>query len=250
MFKAIRDFFAGLGRRLGGGLRTVRPSDVARLFAFEFTVVLLGVLAAQALASWLTSRGTAARSEEALTEYRRDLADGHETALIWSAAIPCLRQRVSAVMITAGNAGIASPEMVKRPGLWTTLVDPLDVDTRLYAQRVFGPDWLQKTGDAAKQINRIDTLSEELAGRWMQFTRLDPANGRVRDGDLLAAREAAATIQSHLRSIEISAYLTEVGLRELRIVESHSIEDGTRRRPARTCDEIVRDREIAVHDSV
>jgi len=246
MFKAIRDSAWVFGRRVGTGWHQLHQRELVRLFLFEFIVVLLGVLTAQALSNWSGNRQIAGRSEEALAKYRRDLADGRETALFWIGAMPCLQQRVSTIMVRAGDGSDISADLARRPGLWSLIVEPLDVDTKLYARRIYGPDWLQKAGDAAKQVNRIDATLQSLAGRWMQFTRLDPANGKIREGDVLAARDAAAAIQADLRTIAISAYLTNVGLGEIGIESSHTVEDGTRRRPARNCGEIARAGQIAV----
>lgn len=81
MFKAIRDSALVFGRRVGAGWHQIHQRKLVRLFLFEFIVVLLGVLTAQALSNWSGNRQIAERSEEALAKYRRDLADGRETAL-------------------------------------------------------------------------------------------------------------------------------------------------------------------------
>ena len=70
-----------------------RGKITVRLFVFEFVVVVVGVLVAQALANWVQGRAAIREMEQAKARSAHEIAQSLEVALIWQAAVPCLRER-------------------------------------------------------------------------------------------------------------------------------------------------------------
>ena len=106
MFQVVRHWW-------GGG----RGKLTARLFVFEFVVVVVGVLAAQALANWV---GTRAEREAG----RRLFADATESARqldrtlgYWQRFAPCLRSHVASISRAAANGGSMSGDAIGRPAV-------------------------------------------------------------------------------------------------------------------------------------
>ncbi len=239
MFKAIRDSFLGLGRRIGGSWRALRAGGAVRLFLFEFTVVLLGVLAAQGLQTWSRERELAAYSAEAISRYEAELATGLETAFLWQAALPCMRERVDAVMRQAGEETFPA-ELLIRPGLWSSRVTPLSEEVDTQFRRTAGQGRVAVFKDAATHVNRIDRMGEAIAGDWQQFLRIDPDLGPVRESDITAVRNAAAQIHSGLSNIGISVDYLITELAQYGMEPAASVEDGVRRLPLRDCSDFAR----------
>ena len=67
--------FAAVRERLVGAWRRLREGSLAKLFLFEFVVVMLGVLAAQAVAEWAGERAEDRRLASAMERARYDLAN-------------------------------------------------------------------------------------------------------------------------------------------------------------------------------
>ena len=79
MFQAVRQWWSG-----GRGKVT------ARLFLFEFAVVVVGVLTAQGLASWVADRAEQRSVGEEDKRVRYEIGRTRQVARLWSAATPCL----------------------------------------------------------------------------------------------------------------------------------------------------------------
>lgn len=244
MFKAVRDTFLGLGQRLAQSWRAMRPRRLAGLFLFEFAVVLLGVLAAQGLQTWSRERELDAYSTEAIARYEIELETGLETAFIWRAALPCMRDRVDTIMRQAGEQPM-SADMLLRPGLWSSRVTPLSEEIEIRYRSATDQGRVAKFKDAATHVNRIDRLGDEIAGDWQQFLRIDPDRGQVRESDIAAVRDAAARIHSNLSSIGVSVDYLVTELLPYGLEPIVSLEDGVRRLPLRDCADF--DRYGAIH---
>ena len=106
MFRAVREWW-DIGRWR-------RP---ARLFAFEFVVVMAGVLAAQALQSWGAERSDRARGATQVAAARQNLQSLGATIGFWTRHGPCLREHVRRVATVAGSGGSLVHQEIGRPAL-------------------------------------------------------------------------------------------------------------------------------------
>lgn len=218
MFHAIRDWWMG-----GRGKLT------ARLFAFEFSVVVVGVLVAQGLANYVQHRSNLARMEAERSRIRWELVDAHSGFHVWRAAIPCLDQRLAEVM--QGKAFSASA--LHRPTLIsidvaTPSTDTIELIARRYGEREkIYLNWILGNIDNVKRATSI------VREAWGRILLIDPVNGPMSAGDRAEARRAAADIRAQLRFINSLAEDVEplfkslgIGARDLYTPD---------RGPARSC---------------
>lgn len=238
MFKATRDSILGFGTRLGASWRDLRGRGMVRLFLFEFAVVLLGVLAAQGLANWAREREADAEMLLARDALESQLAGSYATARIWDAALPCLEAKVTEIATLASNEQVLSARIVTRPVLYSRAISPLGEENALRLSRTVGAERFEHYNAMVDHVNRIDAMSQAIAAEWIQFSRVEPSMGRVREGDILAARDAAARIRSNLRSIGISTNAIDVAGRELGITPVMRQFDGQRVLPLADCSEL------------
>lgn len=115
MFQAVRESLAAALPRRGKRL--------AALFAFEFVVVLLGVLAAQVVQNWAREREVRRETLEARQRLERGYGDAIQFAAVWTAAMPCLRERVGEIMPMprrAHHCQMDLPAAPSCPGWWIT----------------------------------------------------------------------------------------------------------------------------------
>lgn len=191
MFKAVRDWW-----------RSARPRHSARLFVFEFAVVLAGVLAAQALADWAHERSALETMEHSRARTEAEIrADLHD-ALIWKAAAPCFRDRMHEVMVQAADGPIDAA-LEARPSIKTLYFTPISDETSLLMRRRYGDVHAHLLDMLRFNIDSLNNRAGRAATAWGRLALAASANGAVSVGDRLAAREAAAEILSELRGIAI-----------------------------------------------
>jgi len=119
MFQTVRHWW-------GSG----RGKVTARLFVFEFVVVVAGVLTAQALANWVATRAQDRVIQEENDRVRYEIGRASQNARIWAVAAPCLEQRVDAIIRTAsGDRELAQGELTA-PQFMGYTVEPLPEDMR------------------------------------------------------------------------------------------------------------------------
>lgn len=194
MFGAIRNWwFDGRRRKLAG------------LFAFEFAVVMLGVLAAQGLADWAEDRGAQRRLDVALERIRRDAGYNMAAAEAWQKSSPCLDQRMALVMRAASAGAPLAETDLRRPTIRFNYFEPLsEGDDLLLRQR--GDERL---ADTIQQFDSsVDVMAERLrqiADQWAAFELLDPVNGPVLREDRVVARHNASAIRAHLRGVDVGS---------------------------------------------
>ena len=117
MFQAVRQWW-------GSG----RGKITARLFLFEFVVVVAGVLTAQALASWVADRVEQRAVNEEDKRVRYEIGRARQVARIWSAATPCLVERVERVARLASTADPVDVGELKVPRFIGYTVEPYSSD--------------------------------------------------------------------------------------------------------------------------
>ena len=200
-------------------IRNLRFSDKARhligLFAFEFVVVVLGVLTAQAVADW--SRDRTAQRDMLTNKERADaqIAFLAATSIAYGRVIPCMEQRVIAVMRDVSGANRVDPEILARPILWNMFYDELTSDVLLNLRGAFGPVVAEHYERIAAYAHRSNNLVESLAIDWEALSIVSPDSGQVGQGDRQEARIVASRMRSTLRSLDKMASNIEYRARNL-----------------------------------
>ena len=92
-----------------------RGKVTTRLFLFEFVVVVVGVLTAQALASWVTDRVEQRAVNEEDERVRYEIGRTRQVARVWSASVPCLVERVESIARQASTNGPVDVAELKPP---------------------------------------------------------------------------------------------------------------------------------------
>ena len=188
MFQAVRQWW-------GNG----RGKLTARLFVFEFVVVVAGVLAAQALANWV---GTRAEREAG----RRLFADATESARqldrtlgYWQRFAPCLRSHVASISRAAANGGPMSGDAIGRPALPRPGEPQFSADDWRRIALVATPDQVQSLRELQATASVHNAYASEIARQWSTFRLLDPSLGAASPEDRSRVRAAAMQVDSTLR---------------------------------------------------
>jgi hypothetical protein len=176
-----------------------RGKVTARLFAFEFLVVVAGVLVAQALANWVADRGQRAEGERLLAQ-TMEIGRGLQRDLsYWQRYGTCLRRHVATISRAAADGDVLSAGQIGRPAL------PAPPDLALSSD-----DW-QKIRDVTSEervgaLNSVtgtaDTYSStvaDIAAQWATLRLLDGATGSPSTADRAQVRLAATRIDNNLR---------------------------------------------------
>ena len=188
MFQAVRHWW-------GGG----RGKLTARLFVFEFVVVVVGVLAAQALANWV---GTRAEREAG----RRLFADATESARqldrtlgYWQRFAPCLRSHVASISRAAANAGSMTGDAIGRPAVPSPPEPQFSADDWGRIALVATPEQVQSLRGLQATASIHNAYASEMARQWSTFRLLDPSLGAALPEDRSRVRAAAMQVDSTLR---------------------------------------------------
>lgn len=194
MFQAVRLWW-------GDG----RGKSTARLFAFEFVVVMAGVLAAQWLSNLAESRSAQRRLDAALERIERDAGYNMAAAQVWRKAAPCLDERMTLIMRSASAGTALRPMDWRRPSIRMGYFDPLsEADDLLLRER-----GQKELADTIQQfdssVNVMSQRLREMTDRWTAFELLDPANGPILREDRVEARHNASAIRTNLKGIAVGA---------------------------------------------
>lgn len=191
MFQAVRNWWDG-----GRGKIT------ARLFAFEFVVVMAGVLAAQWVAAWADEQAALQEIELANSRIEKELSHNLGKAKIWTAALPCLRVRMESIM-HLGPAEAIEPNSSVRPRLEPFLSIELNDEQAGYFRARYGDERADRLREMQMNLENAQANIEPIIHLWGRIILADPARGQVSESDRDQARMAAADILAELRGIEI-----------------------------------------------
>jgi hypothetical protein len=231
MFRTVRHWWSE-----GSGQHT------ARLFVFEFVVVVAGVLVAQSLGEWMHDReiDRQVTEENARVEYqigRTQQFDG-----VWSVAAPCLRERILS-MIAAIDSGQRYPDdYLTLPALAGYTVEPVSPAIALPMRDKYGAKRMEDFFSANIIAESGLTGAKDLRDQWTKFAVLNPRYGTLEGADRASMRTAGAQALRDLGRIQLDAALLETLGERLRIAPIASA-DGHRGQaifPAHNCDEIWR----------
>ena len=227
MFEAVRS-------RLVGAWRDLRSRGLFSLFFFELVVVTLGVLLAQAAANWAEARSARERLDGSLARVGYAIARDRVAAEAWQVAVPCYRERLTAIMALAGNGEDVPSAWLRRGGFRSTFGLRLADEDALLLRKTQGDELANRYDRYRSSERSLDTGIDGLTSRWQNLAVLDPSLGAVQAGDRVNARQTAAEMLSALRRIEIVAPQMIEASNELGIQTEYEGE-----RIARDCAEIL-----------
>lgn len=188
MFHAVRQWW-------GGG----RGKVAARLFAFEFLVVVAGVLVAQGLANWVAARGQRAEGERLLSQ-TIEIGRGLQRDLnYWQRYGTCLRDHVATISRAAADGRVLSAEQIGRPALPSPPDLTLNSDDWRKIREVISDERAGALISVTDTAETYNSFTSEIAEQWPTFRLLDGATGSPSPADRAQVRLAATRIDNNLR---------------------------------------------------
>jgi hypothetical protein len=178
---------------------------VARLsgvFLFEFIVVMLGVLAAQAVADWGEDRRLMRDAEVQFREARASAIQSAGTLAFWAAVGPCLIERAQQVAQSAASDQTMTAAQIGRPSLPWLQMPTWDQDVRRAAIARFGADEMGALAGMEVRAEIALETTVRVRDAWSTFALLDPANGPPTDVDRGNVRLAAIRVIDHIRVLQ------------------------------------------------
>lgn len=229
MFHAVRQWWSGS-----------RGKVTARLFLFEFVVVVAGVLTAQGLANWVADRAEHRAIKEEDSRVRYEIGRARQVGRIGAAATPCLTDRVETIARLASSNRPVDPGELSVPRFIGYTVEPVSPDMNREFHDRFG----NKRADnyavvMAASATLVDAYRDVRRG-WDRFALLDPALGPASALDRAAVRDQAVQVRSQLALIQGSAELIESTAANLKIAPLKSDADFGSVMPVTSCAEIWR----------
>ena len=231
MFRTVRHWwFEGNGQH------------TARLFVFEFVVVVAGVLVAQSLGEWMHDReiDRQVTEENARVEYQ--IGRTQQFDRVWSVAAPCFRERMLS-MIAAIDSGQRYPDdYLTLPALAGYTVEPVSPAIALPMRDKYGAkrmeDFFAANGIAGSGLS----AARDLGDQWTKFAVLNPRYGTLDGADRASMRTAGAQALRDLGRIQLDAASLKTLGTGLRIAPIASADGhgGQAIFPAHNCDEIWR----------
>jgi hypothetical protein len=229
MFRAVRDWWSdGRGRA------------TARLFLFEFLVVVAGVLTAQALANWVADRAEQQAVNEEDKRVRYEIGRARQVARLWSAATPCLVERVERVARQASTNDQVDPDELKVPRFIGYTVEPFSPDMiREFLERL-GNELVDNYAVVTSASASLVGAYRDVRRGWDRFALLDPALGPSSAADRATVRDVAVQLRSQLELIRTSTEMIESTAARLGIPPLTSGADFGGVMPVSNCGEIWR----------
>jgi hypothetical protein len=236
MFRTVRHWWSE-----GSGQHT------ARLFVFEFVVVVAGVLVAQSLGEWMHDRETDRQVTEENARVEYQIGRTQQFDRVWSVAAPCFRERILS-MIAAIDSGQRYPDdYLTLPALAGYTVEPVSPAIALPMRDKYGAKRMEDFFSANIIAESGLTGAKDLRDQWTKFAVLNPRYGTLEGADRASMRTAGAQALRDLGRIQLDAASLETLGTRLRIAPIASADGlgGQAIFPAHNCDEIWRTGNIA-----
>lgn len=225
--------FAAVREKLVGAWTHLRKGSLARLFLFEFVVVLLGVLAAQWVADWARERQAMAEMEEAKTKAEYQIGVNMHSLQTWGELSPCLEEAMRSVMRANEDQSPVDPRILDRPKLTGLELRALTAQELLRLEKRYGTDAEFAFGNIARSTRTYEDRIDIIQEAWKAFAQIDPRNGKPEKADYQQARMAASEILAALRGLEINREGILRDARRLNLEPFNPYEG----RPASSCEE-------------
>jgi hypothetical protein len=229
MFQTVRHWW-------GSG----RGKVTARLFLFEFVVVVAGVLTAQALANWVGDRAEQRAVNEEDKRVRYEIGRTRQVTRIWAAATPCLIERVERIARAASTGNAVDPASLKVPRFIGYTVEPFSPDMNREFHDRFGNERVDNYAVVSTASATLVSTYRDVRTGWDRFALLDPALGPTSAADRATVRDVAVQLRSQLELIGASADMIERTSARLGIEPRTSDADFGAVMPVKNCDEIWR----------
>jgi hypothetical protein len=229
MFQTVRHWW-------GSG----RGKVTARLFLFEFLVVVAGVLTAQALANWVADRAEQRAVSEEDKRVRYEIGRTRQVARLWTAATPCLVERVEEVARQASSGHALDPNQLKVPRFIGYTVEPFSPDMNREFHDRLGNERVDNYAVVSSASVTLVNSYRDLRRGWDRFALLDPALGPTSAADRATVRDVAVQLRSQLDLIRASAEMIESTAAGLGIPPLTSDADFGAVMPVTSCTEIWR----------
>ena len=225
MFRAVRSWWqSGRGR------------DTSRLFLFELTVVMIGVLAAQQVSNWANNRAALKQVEGVHSDIIHLYTQYRVIAKTYDVAIPCYERRRQLLMHAAADISPVDPQLLVYAPIVGIGPDEISAsDYQLLLSR-YGHQTRDLIGSVQFILAEARDNGRSVAAEWFEFQRLDPRYGAVSSEDRSAARAAAVRISGYLAGLQKSADLIQKLTGEMRIPDKAD----AKLRPVASCDEMWR----------
>lgn len=231
MFRTVRHWwFEGNGQH------------TARLFVFEFVVVVAGVLVAQSLGEWIHDRDIDRQvtDENARVEYQ--IGRTQQFNKLQRVAAPCLRERMLSMIAAIDSGQRYSDDYLTLPRLGGYTVEPVSPAVNLPMRDKYGAKHMEDFFLANVIAESGLTAAKDLGDQWTKFALLNPRYGTLEGADRASMRAAGAQALRDLGRIQLDAVSLETLGKGLGITPITSA-DGRRGQavfPAHNCDEIWR----------
>lgn len=210
------------------------------MFLFEFLVVVAGILTAQALANWVAGRAEQRAVNEEDKRVRYEIGRARQVARVWSAATPCLVERVERVARQASRGDPLDPDELKVPRFIGYTVEPFSPDmNREFHERLGNERVDNYAVVTSASVTLVNTYRDVRRG-WDRFALLDPALGPSSALDRATVRDVAVQLRSQLDLIRSSAEMIESTAARLDILPLKSDADFGAVGPVTECSEIWR----------
>lgn len=197
MFRAVRGFF----RPGSKSFRRLRFERAARLFLFEFVVVLLGVLAAQMLQDVVAERRSRGNAAFAYGQLQQNIANLKAIGNFWDRSAPCLIDHVKMIASAASAPRMLPANAIGRPALPTPEFTEWTEATRAAVEQRFGPQVVADHDSVGQQAQIILGFNREIASDWSAFPLLDERLGTASAEDRANVRLAAARALTQLKML-------------------------------------------------
>jgi len=222
MFHAVREWWSDrrIKRTLG-------------LFAFEFAVVVAGVLVAQSAANYVAQREARTHMRNAWLVSRKQLAAASFVGLSWQRAANCLDERLEEIMRMAARGEDVPPSLIERPAFRSAKMLLPDDESMLLLARLHGDREAVGLRRASGNLESMTAHTEGIAQAWEGLYLVDPRFGPVSDADRAQARLSAARIKARLTGMRINAGNVVDSARRLGLAP-----DSTGMRMIRNCDDL------------
>lgn len=231
MFRTVRHWWTE-----GTGQHT------ARLFVFEFVVVVAGVLVAQGLGDWAHDRAVDRQvtEENARIEYQIGRTQQYNKVL--SVAGPCLRARITDLIKAIGTGRRYPDDYLTMPDSELYMVEPVSLALALPMRDKYGAKRMEEFFAATAAADNGKLAVRDLSEQWARFALLNPGYGTLESADRASLRAAGAQALRDLHRFELNAAAMDSIAKRLRIVPPALVKGDREQNvfPAHSCDDIWR----------
>ena len=161
--------------------------------------MLLGVLAAQAVADWAEDRRLWREAAAQYQQARDQAIDQARIMAYWADVGTCLIDRAREVARVAADGGTLPASSIGRPALPSARMPTWDEDVRRVAYVRYGKEKMDTIAGFEVGVMILTETSLRIRDGWSTFALLDPANGTPSDQDRANVRLAAISVMDHIR---------------------------------------------------